>query len=487
METGEGITWKWILRPAEWDRVIYYGGPKGVMAVVKNRKYGFIDINGNILSPPQWDIIRSVSDGMVQVMRGGTYEGSNAQIGFLDISTGNIVGLGQWDWATDFHEGMAAVSQSDKWAYMDKTGKIVSPPQWSREIGGASFVRDYSEGLVAVSKDGKCGYLDKTGKIVIPLQWDSAGDFKEGMAAVSKGGKVGFIDKNGKVIIQPQYDGVNNFSEGMAAVAKNGKWGYIDKTGKVVVPLQWKEAGDFKDGTAVVGNSGDTGMDLALIDRSGKQIVANMQVIDDFYDGIARFTVIDKNYNTTSGYMDKKGKVLLTSKGYMHESVDYFKEGMARAKVNNKWVYVDTSGKIAIDGQWDKFMRFESGFARIVKDDKWGFIDKAGNIISQPQWDFVWYFVNGYARVAVGNLSFETHPMYLSIDGHSYMNAYGGKWSLINTSGKLLFPLQWSWIGNVQDGYVAVGEDNKSGLIQIISPPKGNVHYPTPLEKSRAQ
>src|SRR5206468_51726 len=93
----------------------------------------------------------------------------------------------------------------------------------------------------------KYGYIDKTGKVVTPPQYDFAGSYGEGLAAVAavieSGGtyvrKWGYIDKAGNVVIPLQFDGAGAFSEGLAPVQTGGKWNYINKAGKVVIPLQF--------------------------------------------------------------------------------------------------------------------------------------------------------------------------------------------------------------------------------------------------------
>ena len=63
--------------------------------------------------------------------------------------------------------------------YIDKTGKIVSPPR--------DFLLPFSEGLALFSKGGKWGYVNTTGKVVIPPRFKKALLFSEGLAAVRPG------------------------------------------------------------------------------------------------------------------------------------------------------------------------------------------------------------------------------------------------------------------------------------------------------------
>ena len=44
---------------------------------------------------------------------------------------------------------------------------------------------------------------------------------------------------------------------------------------------------------------------------------------------------------------------------------------------------------------------FPDGLTRIVKDKKFGYIDKTGEVVIQPQFNLAWAFSEGLARVKV--------------------------------------------------------------------------------------
>ena len=80
--------------------------------------------------------------------------------------------------ASNFEDGMAMVSQNDKYGYIDKKGKVVIPFKYE-------FMGSLSEGLIGAKLNGKIGYLDKTGKVVIPFKFGTFNDFQNGVALVN--------------------------------------------------------------------------------------------------------------------------------------------------------------------------------------------------------------------------------------------------------------------------------------------------------------
>jgi len=150
--------------------------------------------------------------------------------GFLD-EDGHIAISPNFDWADDFHEGLAAVRKNGAYFYIDKSGREVLslPPDCS---GAAEF----SEGLAAVTVGGDGGIIPGLG--------------------LRRGSRLGFIDTSGKFVIPPQFYPLGGvFREGVARVmvaASLNNFGYINHTGDWVIKPIYDRATDFKNGTAEV-------------------------------------------------------------------------------------------------------------------------------------------------------------------------------------------------------------------------------------------
>lgn len=289
------------------------------------------------------------SEGLAPVQKNGKY-------GYID-SNGKVVIPLQYDWCDKFSEDLGQVWKNEKLGYIDRTGKMVLSLQ---DYSGAS---SFSEGLAAVrgsNEDGKCGYIDRTGKLVIPLQYDDADDFSEGLAAVTEekiSWKSGYIDCTGKVVIPLQYDEAHPFSEGLAVVRKGEKYGYIDRTGKVVIPLQYHWCEPFSDGMAAVGMDD---YNYKYIDRTGKEVTSQEY---SFFDGLA---AVEKNEKW--GYIDRDGKVVIP---LQYDYVYDFSEGLAVVYKDEKKSFIDTAGRFVATIPSDVFgeIMFSDGVAVTTDDD----------------------------------------------------------------------------------------------------------------------
>lgn len=207
--------------------------------------WGVITRTGKVISRLRTSRPVVFSDGR------GRFEGWVGPVGYIDRAGDTVIKPVYPYPAGSFSEGLASVIVSGRRGYINKAGRVV--------IRGFDWAGDFHEGLAYFMNEGnppdRWGYINKTGKVVVKPQFEKAGDFSEGLAPVRIDGNWGYIDRTGKVVIAPQFDEARGFSEGLAVV--NGVddsplYCYIDRTGKIVIKPQFGRAGDFSDGLAQV-------------------------------------------------------------------------------------------------------------------------------------------------------------------------------------------------------------------------------------------
>ncbi len=243
----------------------------GLVAVIKNKKWGFLNAEGKVVIELKYDMVSIFDDGYAVAKSGDNFfvinktgeetkiegedlidakhfsEGlapftnSDKESGFIDTG-GNIAIPAQFLTVGYFTDGLAWAKTSDKKVgYIDKNAEWVINPKFD-----AAKNFDPISGLARVKTNGKWAYVNKTDEIINMDDTESWGDFSEGLAKGKKGGKTGYYNNKGKWVIAPEYDGGRNFKNGFAAVNKDDKWGFINQSGEWVIEAKYAAVKDLE-------------------------------------------------------------------------------------------------------------------------------------------------------------------------------------------------------------------------------------------------
>ena len=255
-------------------------------AVVMNDKVGFIDTQGNVTIPFQFDYSKSrfqnnkpiysrrwkstsmseyddayyygaFSEGYASMMKNGKY-------GYID-KKGNTVIPFEYTWASPFHHGAAVVEKKyggkEKYGLIDKNNSFILPIEYD----GIQYF--YYAEVFEVMQNGKCGLYSPQGKCLAPCQYDAFPGFffnYYGYSTAYKDGKQGLIDASGQEVVPCVYDicSVLAEPEGLVSVKLNEKWGIVDVNNNVIVPLEFDSCGStfYIDGLFYVNKDGRSGL-----------------------------------------------------------------------------------------------------------------------------------------------------------------------------------------------------------------------------------
>lgn len=224
--------------PAVYDRL--YPFFEGLAKVLKDGKTYYIDHSGRTVIPPIQGTLHtgSFSEGLAPVSKLVAVGGKRVErTGFID-RTGKFVIKPQYEFASNFTEGLAIAVQNGKSGFIDKQGKWAIKPTYTP--GWTSY---YNEGYARVMVKENGGYrsflIDKAGKPINLGAVSDIGDVGDGLVSFSGNDLVGFKDLKGKTVIEPQFTSTWKFENGLAQVSIwNGgndyTHGLIDRTGKML-------------------------------------------------------------------------------------------------------------------------------------------------------------------------------------------------------------------------------------------------------------
>lgn len=260
-----------VISPAYSDERDFFHGLAAVQ--VPAGKWGFIDESGELAISARFDDVRDFIEELAPVRIGRKW-------GYIDIS-GRMVIEPRYQSAGEFRQGLARVHL---WSKVACTSGVFTSDD--APLYAFHFLEDDKSDLPSCfPQGGKFGYIDKTGKLLIPPQFFGAQDFSEGLAAVrieeTRDSKFGYIDRSGQMVIAPRFHQARPFSQGLAAVETSARvvgnqvvdiaWGFIDKAGVLRIPDNYAFAGNFSEGLARVAVK--LGVSMGFVDQAGKMII----------------------------------------------------------------------------------------------------------------------------------------------------------------------------------------------------------------------
>lgn len=337
---------------------------EGLAAVLIDGKWGYINKQGQLIIEPQFihasDFNNNIAIAGIKNKR------------FCIDQSGKFLSK-KYDQISRFSEGLADVRLKGKGGYIDLSGKLVIPLEFSSTLR-------FSEGMGPVYIDNKhLGFINTKGEMIIePIyQWTSG--FNEGIAAVYRKKGHGYINYLGEAITSFNFAFVQEFSNGLAAACFNqgGSYHYINKEGKIVIEGPFNSCSNFDDnGLAIVQPMDKAGKAFGCIDRSGKMIIpAEFNNIAPFSEGLAMVEQGEK-----SGFINEQGELVI-GYNYFRKNTSGFSEGLARFSSIKKFGYcgfIDKNGEEVIEAKFNWTTFFSEGLAPVQINGNWGYINKSG-------------------------------------------------------------------------------------------------------------
>lgn len=338
--------------PCKYDDAKDYD--KGISVVTLGDKQGAINRQGDMVISCKYDNINICEDDSLAAAS------INETSGFIDLE-GNVVVPFDYEYCGTFSEGLADVRKNGLIGFVNKNGKLVVPCKYA-----SSF--DFSEGLAGVSIDGgedgvvddKWGYIDKTGRIVIPFQEGLTGSpFSSGLSMRYRGGLTTSFDKNGfSVMHETAFEG--------AFIYKNGK--------QASDFFETQNIQGFRNGYCVIKDK--NGWE-GLVNTQGKfTIPCKYSFIANGFDD--KYVLIQ--INNKMGFANKAtGQIAIPPIYEIGYSGWSFKEGLIPVKKDGKYGYINEHNQIVIPFNYDYALAFSEGFAVVKRYGKYGYVDRFGH------------------------------------------------------------------------------------------------------------
>jgi hypothetical protein len=334
-------------------------------------------------------------------------------------------------------------------------------------LGNSAMAQTYTI-LVRPAGVKEWGYANLKGDMIIQPQYKKCISFSsDGFAAIydAKTKQFQFIDVKGDVLPTEIKDfklqeflgfGMKGFSDGFVAVKVGDKWGFLNTSGKLAIPATYDKVTQFNSGFA----TGEKDKKFYIINSSGAENqvdVPNIADLNNFSEGLASY----KNEGGLVGYIDGSGKVAINAQ---FNSAGDFVGGLAWAKNNlDKVGYINQKGEWVIKPQFEAGKDFGpvGGLARIKSNGSWAYVNKAGEMIFMPNTDIYEDFSDGLAKGRKNDkFGFLNNKGQWAIEpqfdgARDFKNGYasvkkGDLWGVIDKTGKWVIEPKFDEIKDVE-------------------------------------
>lgn len=305
--------------------------------------------------------------------------------GFVDRN-GEMEIPTQYDAAWDFKEGLAPVQKGELIGCVDYKGEEVIPVSFY-DIGA------FEDGWAYASKDGYAyGYIDPQGNWRIEPVYDDAYDFIDGRGIVEKGDLQGMVDVTGELII-PFFEGsITDYAFNMAMITdKYGMIGLTRRGGDLLLPADFEEVEVYSN--LILGVNVEE--ELEMYDHSGKLLRPAMPFSDYLY--FEEFGMVWVVQEEGISLINNKGDLLIDG---LYD-IDIFSEGYALLEnFNEQNAFMDSTGQVITPFDFYEASRFTEGRAVAANEyGLFGAMDTNGDWVVAPEWQEMTSFSERFAFV----------------------------------------------------------------------------------------
>ncbi len=434
----------------------------------------FVDLEGKALLPAQWRVVRLEGDFAVIAHQG--------KYGLLSHRQDSSRILLQPEYDSLILDGASILAGKQNtsgdyaWSLFDEAGNKLSYYVYQD-------IRKKSEGYFPVKRKNYWGYLNEKGEETISCQYLAAEPFRQQRAKVDFMDGQGVIDTQGNWVIKPfKYNGATlhlaRIHDDLFIFGTQrhhyqvAKYGLVNQEGEEIYVSDYP----LIDNGSSVWERNDQGK-YGLVSYEGRRLLpTRYDTISALQEGVAYTFSKDGK----SGILGKEGNMLLDVKNNFQElfpiSEQYF-----GVKIDGKFGFVDTLGRLRIANRYDSITHFVSGMAAVSLMGRWGYINKMEHIVVQPQFDRAYPFEGRLAIVKKADKLGMVDKRGMTVVPVAYdrilpakedrflvvKENQGQKMGLISQTGTLLIYPKYDRLEDLGNGYVIATRGEKYGLLTI--------------------
>lgn len=336
---------------------------ENTLRVLKDGKYGLINLDGKLLLPCEYTQISSLISvkNNILVKKDGKTGLVNEEGQFIIPTEYNNILIMEEGYKDEY----IIVNNEGKYGVISTSSKIILEPKYEN----VKYLN--TKDKFAVSEDGILKLIDNSGKVLLEKGYDNIIQAKGENVIIIKDNKYGVINLKSEQKIPTEYDELKYANSIYYIAKKDNKYGVIDIDNKEIIPFEYMNINYILELDLAIGDKIET--ETVVFDNNWSQKLTGIVSEINKEKGYIKISINNEYKYYNSKFEEKSNKEILIS------------NNLFLSKKDNKYGYIDKSGKTVIDYIYDDATeQNKEGYSAVKKDGLWGSINKIGTEVLVP-------------------------------------------------------------------------------------------------------
>ncbi len=342
----------------------FLGGPnfkiyaQSYYPVKINQKWGLMDISGQLVVSPQYEVIGAPEKfGYILMQQAG-------KIGVLD-NNGEVLIRAKYDEVKILGAHFISVTESGIQKIINSKGNTVLSDQNYEQL--KVIHPDY----LTFSKNGLLGCVKADGQLVTPPKYTSIQLHKTNYFKVQNGTQYGLLQLNGQAIVPTQCEEIRVLDNGLIFFLKGVLWGAMNQAGMEIIQPKFTSYQLINQALIKLERFGE----FHLFNVSENKIVSK-QPVQDFLPFSDQYVLTQSGERF--GLIDYLGNPILANQ---YQEIQSFSDEAFRVRNGWKWGVINNTAQQILAYEYDFIAPIRKGKALVKKGNFFGIIDANGAIL----------------------------------------------------------------------------------------------------------
>jgi len=320
-----------------------------------DKKWGLMDVDGNLILPPNYDAIGEFKAFGYAVMQ------KEGRVGLLN-KQGEEVVKPFYDDIKVLDSTLFAVMEDTQWKVINLSGELVLATGYDR-------VQVWQGSILGYMKDQKWGMANAQGSEICRPIYDEIELLQAGYFQTRIADQLGLIRSDGTVLKVPSADELRVYSDEFILFRKEKNWGGINRIGEEVVPAEYNSMVALSDHFIKLVKD----KTQLIYSIPAGRIISDDGQFDDFYAFSENHILAKKN--RLLGLLDAEGTLELEVR---YNEIQTFNPSLYRVRLQGKWGMVAPGDQLVVPFAYDYIAPSDQLICVAKKENHFGIINTRG-------------------------------------------------------------------------------------------------------------